>query len=684
MSRRRGAVLVLVHLLMVGHVVQWWITGRTLSPIEPSETMYTLNEGHLNAGFIFFLAAIAVTLVFGRFVCGWGCHFIFYQDLCTWFLKRMGIKPKGLQSRVLILGPVSLGIYMFVWPTVYRWWMGVPAPTLTNDLMTADFWKTFPGPMVAILTVAVCGFSIVYFLGSKGFCTYACPYGGVFGLADKAALWRIRVTDACEHCGHCTATCTSNVRVHDEVARYGMVVDPGCMKCMDCVSVCPNDALYVGVGWPAVGAKPTSDKRVTRPDYTGLQEIALGLVALAAFLVFRGLYGLVPMLMAMGLAAMTAFVTAKLSALMFSANVRFQSLQLKRGRRLTTAGRLFSLLAGGWVLFSLHSAVVHYCGWRGSSLMRQLALPDDVWRPGDTWWDGASAEDRRKLEAAGLLLGRADSWALARSGDVMTHRVWFSLAMGNDAEAESIVRRIIDLTPERPDAYRSLAALDRKAGQTGEAIRDYQRSLEVDPTFAPSRSELAALLVSEDRVDDAIDLLRDGARVMADDVTWPMQLARLFLQRGRLAESAAVLQEVLESEPLGAGAAAGARAPVYLLLSVVQTNEGRTEQAMQSLRQAIELAPDMADAHYNLALVHVHRREVEQAITHFKAAVAISPTKADYHYNLGVAVFMDGRPADALVHVERALELNPDDPDAIGFSAFVKQVLNETAEPEQP
>ena len=33
-----------------------------------------------------------------------------------------------------------------------------------------------------------------------------------------------------------------------------MVVDPGCMKCMDCVSVCPNDALYFGFGKPTLMA----------------------------------------------------------------------------------------------------------------------------------------------------------------------------------------------------------------------------------------------------------------------------------------------------------------------------------------------------------------------------------------------------------------------------------------------
>ena len=31
------------------------------------------------------------------------------------------------------------------------------------------------------------------------------------------------MTDACEGCGHCTAVCSSNVRVHAEVRDFGLV-----------------------------------------------------------------------------------------------------------------------------------------------------------------------------------------------------------------------------------------------------------------------------------------------------------------------------------------------------------------------------------------------------------------------------------------------------------------------------
>ena len=119
-SRWRAAALIGVNLLMIAHFIQWRLTGRTISPIEPSETMHTLQHGMVNAGFIFFTLAILATLIFGRFVCGWGCHILALQDLCGWLLKKMRITPKPFRSRLLIYVPLVAALYMFVWPTAYR------------------------------------------------------------------------------------------------------------------------------------------------------------------------------------------------------------------------------------------------------------------------------------------------------------------------------------------------------------------------------------------------------------------------------------------------------------------------------------------------------------------------------------------------------------------------------------
>src|SRR5258705_648964 len=347
-SRWRAAALISLNLLMVAHIIQWWIMGTTISPIEPSETMYTIQRGAINAGLIFFALAILATLIFGRFVCGWGCHIVALQDFCAWLLKKLGLKPKPFRSRLLVYAPLIAALYMFVWPTAFRYFAGPPdqplIPNFTNHLVTTSFWETFPPVLVAIPFLFVCGFMTVYFLGQKGFCTYACPYGGFFGVADKIAPGKLRVTPACNQCGHCTATCTSNVQVHTEVKQYGMVVDPGCMKCMDCVSVCPNDALYFGFGKPTLLA-PKSNLIKRHYSLTWPEEIVGALVFLGSFLAVRGVYGLVPFLMALGCAAVTTFLTLKTWRLLRARELSFYRFNLKSSGKIHKAGLAFTAFA---------------------------------------------------------------------------------------------------------------------------------------------------------------------------------------------------------------------------------------------------------------------------------------------------------------------------------------------------
>src|SRR5262249_3119096 len=122
MGPRRAAVLILIQVVFAIHILTWYFGGRhaTISPVEPSESMYTLENGQLNAGFVFFSLAILSTVLLGRFFCGWGCHIVALQDLCGWFMKKCGVHPKPFRSRLLAWAPLVLALYMFVWPTVKR------------------------------------------------------------------------------------------------------------------------------------------------------------------------------------------------------------------------------------------------------------------------------------------------------------------------------------------------------------------------------------------------------------------------------------------------------------------------------------------------------------------------------------------------------------------------------------
>lgn len=644
MGRRRAAVLILVHVLIAAHIIHWNVAGSTLTPVEPSESMYALEQGLVNAGFVFFTLAILSTLIFGRFFCGWGCHVVALQDLCGWMMKKLGARPKPFRSRLLILFPLALALYMFVWPTfkrealapLFRWldWNGALAligappefPGFSNHLVTEDFWATFPSVWVAIPFFLICGFATVYFLGAKGFCTYGCPYGGFFAPADKIAPGRIIVDhDKCHQCGHCTAVCTSNVRVHEEIREYGMVVDPGCMKCMDCVSVCPNDALSFGFAKPsAFKGAPKNAPPKRKFDLTWPEEIALSVVLLGAFFAWRGIYGVVPMLMAAGIGGVVAFLAWKLWRVARDRDVRIIGAQLKRAGRLKPAGFVFALVAGLTLVATAHSLFVRYHWWRGDMIDARVAVArNDAFNPSP----GAIPDDMRALAAEALVHYRIaggfrnGGLALADTPRVQMRAAWLRLVAGDRAAAVETLRQL-----DRRYGYADTRALDLASilafdGREDEAIAYLETVLEEHPRFAASRN----LLVS----------------------------ARMA--RGEPEEAVAVRRAAIDPDDHNARRQASAHAQLGALL--LQLN--RADEATPELRRAAELAPEDASIRNDYAVALFFSGEADEAIREMRAAIELAPDDALAHVRLGQMLTQLGRHAEAQAAMKRAHDLDP-------------------------
>ncbi len=516
-GRWRGAALILLNLFMIAHIIQWRFMGKTVSPIEPSETMYTLQNGFVNAGFIFFSLAILATLIFGRFVCGWGCHILALQDFCGWLLKKMGLHPKPFRSRLLVYVPLVAALYMFVWPVVYRmFWTPDPGPLIprfTNHLVTTKFWATFPSVAVAIPFLFICGFVTVYFLGQKGFCTYACPYGGFFGLADKFSPGKIRVTPACNQCGHCTATCTSNVLVHAEVKQYGMVVDPGCMKCMDCVSVCPNDALYFGFGKPTLLA-PKSNVIKRHYSLTWPEEIVGALVFLGSFLAVRGVYSLVPFLMALGCASVTTFLTLKTWRLLRARELSFYRFNLKSSGKMHKAGLVFAAFACAWIGLNAHCGWVRYHEVLGNVAFNKLHVPDELalaQLDPSRWFSPADRENILQGKEHYLAASRT---ALFVNNEVLQKLAWFEYLLGDAAQSVQTLRTAAAYQKEESKAlslyYRG--AILNRLGRYEEARASLDEALAERDDLILARQEKGEALWKLGQREEAVSVWSDAVQ----------------------------------------------------------------------------------------------------------------------------------------------------------------------------
>lgn len=588
-SKWRTIVLILVHVAIALHLTHWWMTGRTVSPVEPSETMFFLERGEFNAGTVFFLSSILLTMIFGRFVCGWACHIVALQDLCAWLMKKCGVRPRLFRSRLLVWVPLLLALYMFAWPSFVRWvayplleswWPSVyvglqplpPMPGWSNHLITEDFWATFASVWVAIPFIFVCTFGVVYFLGAKGFCTYGCPYGGVFFPADRLAVGRIKADlNACEKCGQCTAHCTSNIRVHEEIQIHEAVVSPGCMKCMDCVSVCPTEALSYGFARPQLLRRGAARKS-RKYDLSWPEELFFALFAAVTFWSVRGVYGKVPMLFAVGIAGCLTFLAWKCLRLCFDREVRLHRFVLKQSGRWVRGGMVLlilfmTLMVGvahsGYIKTHMNRAEGHFVELRHRVDFEQLLQG----APAKEMYEG---EIRERAVAAyesygrmrpfwdgghGLLptdgLERAQGAVALILGDLPAAEKHFQRAAERNIDDE-VVFQLTRVRALQLPAPQDTAAGDVMTDMTARflPIESYlDEVLEEHSEFPSARQELTFLLRATGRVEEAVAIYRQRLEAAPADHLARGRLAlEILAQAGRRAEALQVLREGLAAE----------------------------------------------------------------------------------------------------------------------------------------
>src|SRR5436190_6403467 len=595
-SRWRAGALIILNVLMVAHFIQWRFMGTTVSPIEPSESMFTLQNGAVNAGVIFFSLAMIATLIFGRFVCGWGCHILALQDLCSWILKKVGLTPKPFRSRLLVFVPLIVALYMFVWPTVARALTKANElplfPAFTNHIITTDFWATFPPFWVAVPFLFICGFMTVYFLGSKGFCTYACPYGGVFVLADKLAPGKIRVTDDCNQCGHCTATCMANVQVHAEVAKYGMVVDPGCMKHMDCISVCPNDALYFGFGKPSIAAKPlpqvVSTGAAPKFSLTWPEELLAAVVFFGSFMAVWDVYHLIPMLMALGIAGVTTFLFLQVLRLFEMPDLALHRYSLRSNGKVQMAGLLFLVFSVVWIALTAHSGWIRYHEARGATAFERLQVPDELVLAQADPAQWLSPTDRANIADGKRYLYRAFDGGLVVNNTLLPKLAWFEFLGGNADQAVKLLGLAADHQEGQPKAlslyYRG--AMLNRLGRYPDALSSLDAALTESPDLVLAREERGEALWQLDRKGEAAAAWKQALQQNPD----------LPLANYQLASAAAAAGDTqLATAHAAAGDESSPEDPYFhWVVGLRLQNLGMRELANRHFQKAIQIDPRFA------------------------------------------------------------------------------------------
>lgn len=669
-SRWRAGTLALVYLLFALHIAHWRLTGKTLAPLELNEVMYTLELGIVTAGFLFMTLAALSVVIFGRFFCSWGCHILALEDLCAWLLKKIGIRPKPVRSRVLLFVPPLAMFYMFIWPQVSRIMDGRPMPRwrVFSDeqgwasFVTTNFWRNLPGPWIIALSFAICGFAIVYFLGSRGFCTYGCPYGVLFGLFDRVAPGRIKLTGDCQQCGTCTANCQSHVRVHEELAVYGKVVSPACMKDLDCVTGCPHDALGYGFTRPALFQSLKSAGRRRIPyDFSFAEDILMALVFLGSLVIFRGLYGTVPFLLTLGLGGILAYLAVVNLRLIRSDRLRLNNFELKRDGRLTMRGRGFAAVSALLAVFVLHSGFIRYHERLGERALERLARAS----AGDA---SATAEAKTALAH----FAACEQWGLFKHPLLEQRFATLYESLGEFDRAASYLQSVLEQSPGDLHSRVALARILVRLGRPAEAAGWLEQVARAEAAPGESAEQVAhlrgaahALLGEIARSGgDATRAKREYQAALSDapdNAAACMGLGELLADEGRFSEAEASFRRVLSLKPDAAEA--------QYNLGVMLAAQGRGDEAVEAYRAAIRLNPNDADVENNLGFLLAKQGKRGKAATHFRRALEVDAKHAHAHFNLARLLQESGDTTQALSHFQSAARLDPQYARLLGISA---------------
>lgn len=101
-------------------------------------------------------------------------------------------------------------------------------------------------------------------------------------------------------------------------------------------------------------------------------------------------------------------------------------------------------------------------------------------------------------------------------------------------------------------------------------------------------------------------------------------------------------------------------AEAWAYLGEAQYQNG--ENGYPALKRALDLNPDSMSAHLFSALYWQRQHDYEQANLHFYVAASLDPENPDIYVQWGKSAMLAGEPVEARSLFERAAELRPDDP----------------------
>jgi len=252
--------------------------------------------------------------------------------------------------------------------------------------------------------------------------------------------------------------------------------------------------------------------------------------------------------------------------------------------------------------------------------------------------------------ASGWAEGR---WMLATCGGLLivgfaACAAWQSSVWQTD---ETLWRHALAVTHDRPGRA-ELGVADALAHQKrfDEAIPHYRRAQEYPSDSAPYNN-LGSVYAQQGKLMEAVAEFRRAVEIEPSSFRAHANLAAALAQQHRFGEAMDEFQRALEIDE--------GNVPAHLGVAHLLRQAGKIEQARREFQRAVEIDPGSFAARHDLALTLCQLGRLDEAIPQFAGALAADPRSTLAHANMAQALATLGRYDEAIAHCRRALEIDP-------------------------
>lgn len=228
---------------------------------------------------------------------------------------------------------------------------------------------------------------------------------------------------------------------------------------------------------------------------------------------------------------------------------------------------------------------------------------------------------------------------------------------GRLVEAEALYRQTLAAEPRNIDALHFLGVIELQRGRHSQAVALISQALSANAANPPAYNNLGLALAAQGNRREAVAAWLEALALQPE-----------FPDAARnLSENLAMLQPDAASE-------------THFNRGNAYQEQGRLEQAIDSYRSALRLAPGFAAAHVNLGGVLAGQGRHGEALVSFRKALALEPELSAAWFNLGISAWRLGDLPTARAALVRYLSAQPHDRDALMALGEIHFLANEPDE----